>query len=367
MKRIVVARHQVGLVWKKEAYLRAIGPGTHWFFDAEQVALYDVNQDFVPPANIRLSTLLADDAFRAKVQVVRVKENEVAIMLEDDIIRKALTAGVYVFWKSERNLQFLHQDISSCEVIQHLGRDLLHHKALAHLFCTYVVDHHEKAVLLVDGKFEAVLSGGVYTFWNNASIIEIRKADMRMKHLEISGQEMLTRDKATLRMNAQAWYKITEIDKALLLNREAEKQLYVQVQMGLREYVGTLTFDELLEKKGDIGRFVLEQSAPSAAALGIQLEGFGVKDIILPGDVKEIMNQVLVAEKKAQAQIIMRREETASTRSLLNTARLMEENPMLYKLKEMEYVERIAEKVGHISIGNGAAFPEQMKQLFAVK
>ncbi|MBV8251960.1 MAG: slipin family protein [Chitinophaga sp.] len=367
MKRIVVARHQVGLVLRNGDYKRTVGPGTYWFFSNENVVIYDVNQTFVAPAKIPVATLLEDPDFLARVQVLKVKENEVAIMLEDDVILGALSAGIHVFWKSLRNLQFIRQDISSSEMIRHLGRDILHHKALAHLFCTYMVDHHEKAVLLVDGQFEAVLSGGVYTFWNNNSIIEIRKVDMRMKHLEISGQEMLTSDKATLRMNAQAWYKVTEIDKALLLNREAEKQLYVQVQMGLREYIGTLTFDELLEKKGDIGRFVLEQSAAGAAALGIQLLGFGVKDIILPGDVKEIMNQVLVAEKKAQAQIIMRREETASTRSLLNTARLMEENPMLYKLKEMEYVERIAEKVGHISIGNGSAFPEQMKQLFAVK
>jgi hypothetical protein len=62
------------------------------------------------------------------------------------------------------------------------------------------------------------------------------------------------------------------------------------------------------------------------------------------------MNGVLIAEKKAQANIIMRREETASTRSLLNTAKLMEENAMLWKLKEMEYVEKIADKISNISV-----------------
>ena len=82
----------------------------------------------------------------------------------------------------------------------------------------------------------------------------------------------------------------------------------------------------------------------------VEVNDFGIRDIILPGDVKEIMNQVLIAEKKAQANIIMRREETASTRSLLNTAKLMEENAMLWKLKEMEYVEKIADKISNISV-----------------
>ena len=74
--------------------------------------------------------------------------------------------------------------------------------------------------------------------------------------------------------------------------------------------------------------------------MGIKILGAGIRDIILPGDVKEIMNQVLIAEKKAQANVIMRREETASTRSLLNTAKLMDENTMLYRLKEMEFIEK---------------------------
>ena len=89
----------------------------------------------------------------------------------------------------------------------------------------------------------------------------------------------------------------------------------------------------------------------------------GIKDIILPGDVKEIMNKVLLAEKKAQANIIMRREETASTRSLLNTAKLMEQNEMLFKLKEMEYVEKIADKIGEISVNGDGKILSQLKNI----
>ena len=76
------------------------------------------------------------------------------------------------------------------------------------------------------------------------------------------------------------------------------------------------------------------------------------------------MNQVLIAEKKAQANIIMRREETASTRSLLNTAKLMEENEMLFRLKEMEYVEKIADKINTLSVSGNGDLASQLKQLF---
>jgi len=136
------------------------------------------------------------------------------------------------------------------------------------------------------------------------------------------------------------------------------------MQMALRKIVGKLTFDELMESKDQIAAQVMSAAVEKAKVLGVELAGFGVKDNILPGDVREIMNQVLIAEKRAQAKVIMRREETASTLSLLNTVKLMEENAMLFKLKEMEYVEKIAEKIHTITLAGGSQVVYQLKQLF---
>ena len=102
-----------------------------------------------------------------------------------------------------------------------------------------------------------------------------------------------------------------------------------------------------------MSEFILSRLRAKEAELFVEFSDAGVKDVILPGEVREIMNTVLIAEKKAQANVISRREEVASTRSLLNTAKLMEENKTLYKLKEMEYVERICENVGNINVNGG--------------
>ena len=193
------------------------------------------------------------------------------------------------------------------------------------------------------------------------------KVDTRQQSVEMNGQEILTRDKAAIRINAWAQYKVADIYKAVLQNKEYEKQLYSLFQLALREFVATVSFDELLEKRDSLAPFILKQVRENAAELGINVQSFGIRDIILPGDMKDIMNQVLIAEKKAQANLIMRREETASTRSLLNTAKLMEDNPMLFKLKEMEYVEKIAEKVNNISVNGDGRLIDQLRQIFISK
>ncbi len=79
----------------------------------------------------------------------------------------------------------------------------------------------------------------------------------------------------------------------------------------------------------------------SAQALGIQVRSFGIRDIILPGDMKDLMNKVIEAKKAAESNLIMRREETAAMRSQANTAKLLDNNPTLMRLRELDILERV--------------------------
>jgi len=135
------------------------------------------------------------------------------------------------------------------------------------------------------------------------------------------------------------------------------------LQLALREYVGRYRLDELLESKEELSRFVFEALKAKEKEYYVEFHDAGVKDIILPGEIRDIMNTVLMAEKKAQANVITRREEVASTRSLLNTAKLMEENKTLYKLKELEYLEKICDNVGNITVSGGSDLLSQLTEI----
>ncbi len=90
------------------------------------------------------------------------------------------------------------------------------------------------------------------------------------------------------------------------------------------------------------------------AAIGIELGDVALKDVILPGEMRDILNGVVEAEKQAEASVIRRREETNATRALLNTAKLMADNPVMLRLKELEALEGIAGNVDRLTIHNGA-------------
>lgn len=362
MRKVKVNAYQVGLVFKNGVYQRMLPEGNYWFWRGEKVEMFDITKPFTP--SVELNILLQDAVLAAQLDIIAVKDHEIALQYENGLIKAVLPAGRYAYWKSVMNRSYIVADISQPDIADTIDKALLTKAPLNGWVRNSEVQSFEKALLFVDGKFVKQLEAGNYYWWKNSISIQVGKVDMRQQQLEINGQEILTKDKAALRINAWAQYKVVDIEQALLNNKEYDKQLYVAFQLAMREYIAGYAFDELLEKKDSIAPFVMEKVKVQAAQLGVQVNDFGIRDIILPGDVKDIMNQVLVAEKKAQANTIMRREETASTRSLLNTAKLMEDNAMLWKLKEMEYVEKIADKISNISVSGNGMLVDQLKQLF---
>jgi hypothetical protein len=363
MKRIKVNAYQAALVFKDGVYKKMLKEGKYWLGFGETAVVYELNRSFIP--FVELNILLQDAALAEALHVVDVMDNEMALQYENGLLKNVLNAGRYAFWKGIINYEFVKADTSKIEITENISRATLQHKLVAPYVRSYTVESYENALLFVDGKYAQMLTSGVYYWYKNNISIVVAKVDTRMQQLEVNGQEILTKDKAALRINAQAQYRVNDIEKAVLQNKEYDKQLYVAFQLALREYIAGYSFDEVLEKKDAMAPFVLEQVKAKAEALGLEVVGFGIRDIILPGDVKDIMNKVLIAEKNAQANTIMRREETASTRSLLNTAKLMEDNAMLWKLKEMEYVEKIADKIGEITVSGNGALLEQLKEIFA--
>jgi hypothetical protein len=362
MRKVKLNAWQVALVFKNGAYQRCLTEGTYWFWGTEKVYVYEMTVPFQAPAELNI--LLQDAKLAELLEVVEVKEHELVLQYENGLLKAVLTAGRYTFWKSVLRYEFVRVDTSVTEIDASINKALFTRAPLSAWVRNIEVLGYENGLLYIDGKYKGKLGPGIYYWWKNSTPVQVYRADMRQLQLEISGQEILTRDKAALRINAWARYRLKDIETALVQTKDYEKQLYVALQLVLREYIGAFGIDELLEKKEGLGASILELVKEKAAELGVQVTDFGIRDIILPGDMKEIMNQVLIADKKAQANSIMRREETASTRSLLNTAKLMEDNAMLWKLKEMEYVEKIAEKISTISVSGNGMLLDQLKQLF---
>lgn len=365
MKRVRIQEGYTGLVMKNGEYKGILKEGTHWTGWGNQVVMYNMAEKFTPRVEIKI--LLNDPELASMLTVIEVKTGQLAVRFESGVFKELLTEGKHIYWKWMNENTFGTFDLDSTKPIEGDILKIIPRAEIVQKVQVHVVERFEQGLMFVDGKFEKPLSSGIYFFWKGTKSINVYKADMRQQLTEISGQEILSRDKATLRINMQTLYKIVDIEKALIENKDPEKQLHVMIQLALRESIGQLSIDELLAEKENLSAKILAAVKSKAESIGIEVLECGIRDIILPGEIREILNQVLVAQKKAEANMIMRREETASTRSLLNTAKLMEDNTMLWKMKEMEHIEKIAEKISAISLSANSDVMQQMKEIFTSK
>jgi regulator of protease activity HflC (stomatin/prohibitin superfamily) len=274
-----------------------------------------------------------------------------------------------VFWKTLTKVDVeLIETASDFRVSKtHMNRIDLSRAAVV---VSAIVEAHEAALLIVDGELRETLGPGRYAFWAVGRTVRLPKVDLRPQPLEVTAQEILTKDRVAIRVTLTAFYKVTDPVLAATATTDLGGTIYRLVQFAIREAVATRTLDDILAARDTIDREVREFVTGRVAALGAEIGEIGVKDVILPGDVRELLNKVVEAERIAKANLIRRQEETAATRSLLNTAKLMENNPLLLRLKELEALEKLVEKVGRIDLhtgGQGGGFEALLSKLYTIE
>lgn len=217
---------------------------------------------------------------------------------------------------------------------------------------TVNVPEHHQGLVYIDNVQQPPLTQGRYHYWLVNQTVGSQVADLRLQTCEVSGQELLTGDKVTVRANVVCNYRITDAPKWFAQHQSPEEYLYRELQFAIRALIGSKSMDTLLADKQGLDT-ELTALIRAKVPQGAEIDSAGVKDIILPGEIRSILTRVVEAEKSAQANNIRRREETAATRSLLNTARVMEENPTALRLKELETLEKVTEKIDKISVYGG--------------
>ncbi len=356
---IVVKDDERAFLTRDGRFERLLGPGRFSAYDPFQrlkAETVKVVRTEVPVERALLIEKTKPEVAAEHFAILQTGATEVAIVSLDGepkfLVPPSTTRA---FWKTLTLVEIERIDAATQLRVEkrHYNRLDLTRSSL--LVTQGTVEAHEAGLLLVDGVLTERLAPGRYAFWNVGRQVKIQKVDMRPQPIEVTAQEILTKDRVGIRVTLTAFFRIADPEKAAVASADVSNTLYRLVQFAIREAVATRTLDDILAARDTIDTEVRAFVSERARALGAEIGEIGVKDVILPGDVRELLNKVVEAERVAKANLIRRQEETAATRSLLNTARLMEDNPLLLKLKELEALERLVEKVGRIDLhaGNG--------------
>lgn len=360
-KKITIRKGQLGLLAKNGDYYQVLEAGEHClpWFNTPEVLVVNLDGSEVPEALANYLRRFQPDWVTRYALAVDLNDSEAGALYMNEVLQEILPPSTRrLYWRADDALKLVRMDTRQVQVPAEVMNAVLQPRRNGAVkgreaMLTVQVPAWHAGVLKIDGETQALLPPGLTAYWKVNHLVDADVVDTRLQVLEVGGQEILTKDKVNLRLNLAANWRYLDVLQAFAQLTKPLDHLYRELQFALREAVGTRTLDELLEDKQVIDDVVSAQVKDRMAPYGIDVASLGVKDIVLPGDMKTILSRLVEAEKSAQANVIRRREETAATRSLLNTAKVMENNPVALRLKELETLERVAERIDKISVFGG--------------
>jgi regulator of protease activity HflC (stomatin/prohibitin superfamily) len=323
---------------------RALGPGKHRFWGGSKDLLRFKTDELVFTAAPEVRKVLPDVWFTEAT----IGPRQRGVLYRDERPVRFLRPGTHRFWTVEPSvtLRVLDVDLPVPELTDEL-RAVIPASELVDI----TVLQHQKGLKYVQGRFAELLGAGRYVFWSHPEArVAVTVMDTRLQVVTLQGQELMTRDKVTLRLTLSAEYAPTDPGTTVHAVANVSDALYLAIQLAARDYVAGVTLDELLEGRDAMTKYLEAAVVPRAKELGVAVAHVGVKDVILPGEMKTLLNRVIEAEKEAAANVIRRREEAAAMRSMANTARVIAEHPLLLELKRLEALEHAAAQVDELKL-----------------
>jgi regulator of protease activity HflC (stomatin/prohibitin superfamily) len=360
LKKFQVSESELGLLYVQNNFVRPLESGEYAFWSVDKdVTVRNLGRVIPNPEFPQENVLIEKhpDFVATYCEFVQLLGHQIAIVrYQGKVISVLPPTSHKLFWQGvEVEIIDINTDASLqpsliLELVAGSPESILLSAKYLHL-CEVPAQHI--GLLYINQEFQSQLLPGTHAWWKFGRSFQTEAIDLRLQNIEVSGQDILSKDKVPLRLNLTAGYRIRDPLMAKNGLSDITGFLYKELQFALRGAVGEQTLDGLLESKGAIDRTISEYIRAKTTDYGIEVDSVGIKDIILPGEIKAILSKVVEAEKSAQANGVRRREETAATRSMLNTAKVMEDNPVALRLKELEVLERIAEKIDRIQV-NGS-------------
>jgi regulator of protease activity HflC (stomatin/prohibitin superfamily) len=343
IKTVKIRSYEMGLYFRDGEFQGLLGKGRHWFADPLGNVRVDVVSLRAPwLAHDKLDMIVRSGALKDRAVVLDLKDDQRGLVWVDGRFSHVLPPGLYAYWIGHREVKV---DVVDARTVRFEHRELsvIVRSMLAdRLLDVCRVQRNSVGVLFYDGKYVDTLASGLYAFWKGTAEAKVVEIDLRETMLDIGGQEIMTADKVTLRLNAVATYRVVDARQAITAVDDVRQALYREAQLALRAVVGARELDTFLTAKDGVAKELEDTLRQRASALGVEIIAVGIRDVILPGEMKDLMNKVTEAKKAAEANLIARREETAAMRSQANTARLLDDNPTLMRLRELEVLERVA-------------------------
>jgi regulator of protease activity HflC (stomatin/prohibitin superfamily) len=203
-----------------------------------------------------------------------------------------------------------------------------------------ILKEYERAVVFRLGRFLKVKGPGLFILW--PAIDKMTKVSLRVIAMDVPPQDVITKDNISIKVNAVAYFRVFEPDKAVL---EVEDYLYATSQLAqttLRSVLGEYELDEVLGQREKINlrlqKIIDQQTDP----WGIKVSTVEIKHVDIPQDMQRAIARQAEAERERRAKIIHAEGELQAADKLNQAAKIISETTTGIQLRFLSTLSEIA-------------------------
>ncbi|MDN3720234.1 slipin family protein [Roseibium salinum] len=304
--RVLISENERAVHLAKGELQGILGPGEHSLATMRGTLVIERHNLAQPQFRSDYEKALFDklpEVAERHLTVVRTKPGEVAVLERDNRVHTVLGPDErLVLWREAGPWTW---ELFDTEADPELSPKLMRRLGDARQTQQFVivpVTEGSVALLHMDGVLTKVLEAGLHAYWKAGRTVTQRIIDLKRQSLDVTGQEVLTLDRVTIRINLSAEYRVADPVKAATEVKDFADTLYRALQLVFRQHLGALKLDQILERKGEVNAEAADKIRADMAMIGVEVSDIVLKDVILPGEMREILNKVVTAEKGSRSQ-----------------------------------------------------------------
>lgn len=203
-----------------------------------------------------------------------------------------------------------------------------------------IAQEYERAVIFSLGRAHRRPRGpGLFLVfpWERA-----QKVDIRIITVAVQPQDCITSDNVTIKVDAVAYYKVTNPVAAIVNIRDYMQATLQIAQTSLRSVIGQAELDQLLAHRDGVNKRLQQIIDEQTEHWGIEITLVEVKDIELPQTMQRAMARQAEAEREKRAKIIHAQGENQAAQELHEAAVIIAQNPAALQLRYLQTLTEIA-------------------------
>src|SRR5438445_2289768 len=203
-----------------------------------------------------------------------------------------------------------------------------------------ILREYERGVIFRLGKLLGAKGPGLILLW--PIVDKMVKMDLRVVTIDVSKQEVMTRDNVPATVDAVVYFRVVDPIAAVVKVENFWKATSLIAQTTLRSVLGQAPLDDLLSQRDVINQKLQEIIDRQTEPWGVKVTAVEVKDVALPDSMKRAMAKQAEAERERRAKVVNAEGEFQAAEKMVQAAAMMSKEPIALQLRFLQTMREIS-------------------------